>query len=82
MSFFSPARGERQARDEEAPGKLSLVLVHVAVMDVNDNEPVFLNQPYYALVSTSAPRGHVVTKVSLPQGEGGREREGGIVTQG
>ncbi|XP_071532452.1 fat-like cadherin-related tumor suppressor homolog isoform X3 [Panulirus ornatus] len=52
-----------QAKDVDEPGNVAHVLVHVAVMDINDNEPVFLNQPYYALVSTSAPRGHVVTKV-------------------
>ncbi|XP_064099968.1 fat-like cadherin-related tumor suppressor homolog isoform X2 [Macrobrachium nipponense] len=52
-----------QAKDAEEPTNLAHVLVHVVVMDVNDNEPIFVNQPYIALVSTSAERGHVVTKV-------------------
>ncbi|XP_042236772.1 protocadherin Fat 1-like, partial [Homarus americanus] len=60
-----------QASDEEEIGNVAHVLVRVAVMDVNDNEPVFLNQPYYALVSTSAPRGHVVTKVRAIDADAG-----------
>lgn len=52
-----------QAKEAEDERNVAQVLVHVAVMDVNDNEPVFVGQPYYALVSTTAARGHVVTKV-------------------
>ena len=55
----------RQARDVEGATNVAHVLVHVAVMDVNDNEPVFINRPYHALVSTMSPRGDVVTKVSM-----------------
>ena len=55
-----------QAQDMEgAAANVAHVLVHVAVMDVNDNEPVFLGQPFHALVSTVSPRGHVVTKVNI-----------------
>ncbi|KAK4302799.1 hypothetical protein Pmani_025146 [Petrolisthes manimaculis] len=52
-----------QAMEEEEPDNLAHVLVYVAVMDVNDNEPMFLKQPYLSLVSTSAARGHVLAKV-------------------
>ena len=55
----------RQARDVEGTANVAHVLVHVAVIDVNDNEPVFINRPYHALVSTMSLRGHVVTKVSM-----------------
>lgn len=60
LTFFM-----RQAKDVEGAANVAHVLVHVAVMDVNDNEPVFINRPYHALVSTMSLRGHVVTKVSM-----------------
>ncbi|XP_050721222.1 fat-like cadherin-related tumor suppressor homolog [Eriocheir sinensis] len=60
-----------EAQDIEGTANVAHVLVHVAVMDVNDNEPVFLNQPFHALVSTVSPRGHVVTKVQAIDADSG-----------
>lgn len=60
-----------QAKEAEDERNVAQVLVHVAVMDVNDNEPVFVGQPYYALVSTTAARGHVVTKVRAVDADAG-----------
>jgi hypothetical protein len=31
-------------------------MVEVSVMDLNDNPPMFVNQPYYAVVSKEAAR--------------------------
>ncbi|XP_050706594.1 protocadherin Fat 3-like [Eriocheir sinensis] len=60
-----------EAQDIEGTANVTRVLVHVAVMDVNDNEPVFLNQPFHALVSTVSPRSHVVTKVQAIDADSG-----------
>lgn len=54
---------------------ISHTVVNVTVMDVNDNCPIFVNLPYYAVVSVDDPKGHVITKVhaidldSLENGE-------------
>lgn len=39
------------------------VVVNVTVMDVNDNCPMFVNLPYYAIVSVEDEKGHVIAKV-------------------
>ena len=53
-----------QARDSVS-GSVGNVPVEVKMIDVNDNEPVFVGQPYHALVPLDAQRGHVVIKVSV-----------------
>ena len=40
--------------------------VVLTVLDVNDNEPAFVNQPYHALVPVSAEKGHLVLQVRKP----------------
>ncbi|XP_076064277.1 fat-like cadherin-related tumor suppressor homolog, partial [Oratosquilla oratoria] len=60
-----------QAREAERPEYVARVMVNVAVLDVNDNAPVFVNLPYHALVSTNSPRGHVITKVRAVDGDSG-----------
>lgn len=55
-----------EARSERGEGERPRVAhtrIEVNVTDVNDNRPVFLNQPYYAVVSLEAPKGSTVTKV-------------------
>ena len=55
-----------EARSERGEGekpRIAHTRVQVNVTDVNDNRPVFLNLPYYAVVSVEAPKGSVVTKV-------------------
>lgn len=54
------ARSERG--DSERP-RIAHARVEIDVTDVNDNRPVFFNLPYYAVVSSEAPKGSVVTKV-------------------
>ncbi|XP_041081573.1 protocadherin Fat 1-like isoform X3 [Polyodon spathula] len=51
------------------------VVVKVTVGDVNDNAPMFVNLPYYALVQADADIGHVirqVTAVDLDIGNNGQ----------
>lgn len=43
--------------------RVAHVIVNVTVSDINDNCPMFVNLPYYAIVSVDAARGSVITKV-------------------
>ena len=55
-----------EARSERGEGERARVahtLVQVNVTDINDNRPVFLGLPYYAVVPVDAAKGSVVTKV-------------------
>ncbi|XP_022252382.1 fat-like cadherin-related tumor suppressor homolog [Limulus polyphemus] len=49
----------------EATGELRVahVLVEVTVIDINDNAPVFVNLPYYAVVLIEAQPGDMIYKV-------------------
>jgi len=38
-------------------------MVNVTILDINDNCPMFVNLPYYAVVSVDAQKGGVITKV-------------------
>lgn len=54
--------------------RVAHVIVNVTVFDINDNCPMFVNLPYYAVVSVDDPKGSVITKVhavDLDQGENG-----------
>ncbi|XP_055595283.1 fat-like cadherin-related tumor suppressor homolog isoform X3 [Uranotaenia lowii] len=48
--------------DREKP-RVAHVIVNVTILDINDNCPMFVNLPYYAVVSVDDPRGSVITKV-------------------
>lgn len=48
--------------DREKP-RIAHVVVNVTVMDINDNCPMFVNLPYYAVVSVDDKRGSVIAKV-------------------
>ncbi|KAG1673729.1 Fat-like cadherin-related tumor suppressor [Nymphon striatum] len=43
--------------------RIAHVLVHVSVLDINDNSPVFMNLPYYSLVALEAKKGDFIQKV-------------------
>lgn len=43
--------------------RVAHVIVNVTVMDINDNCPMFVNLPYYAVVSVDDEKGSVITKV-------------------
>ncbi|XP_058828867.1 fat-like cadherin-related tumor suppressor homolog isoform X4 [Topomyia yanbarensis] len=51
-----------QLPDREKP-RIAHVIVNVTILDINDNCPMFVNLPYYAVVSVDDPRGSVITKV-------------------
>jgi protocadherin Fat 1/2/3 len=40
-------------------------MVNVTILDINDNCPMFVNLPYYAVVSVDALKGDTVTKVRV-----------------
>ncbi|XP_055371961.1 fat-like cadherin-related tumor suppressor homolog [Condylostylus longicornis] len=48
--------------DDEKP-RIAHVIVNVTILDINDNCPMFVNLPYYAVVSVDDPKGSVITKV-------------------
>lgn len=48
--------------DRERP-RVAHVIVNVTILDINDNCPMFVNLPYYAVVSVDDPRGQTITKV-------------------
>lgn len=48
--------------DREKP-RVAHVIVNVTILDINDNCPMFVNLPYYAVVSVDDPRGSIITKV-------------------
>ena len=52
-----------EVRDDRTPQRVAHTLLHVTVLDVNDNTPVFVNQPYFAIVSVDTPPGEIVKKV-------------------
>lgn len=52
-----------QTRDMEKP-RVAHVIVNVTILDINDNCPMFVNLPYYAVVSVDAQKGDVITKVN------------------
>lgn len=43
--------------------RVAHVIVNVTILDINDNCPMFVNLPYYAIVSVDAERGSLITKV-------------------
>jgi protocadherin Fat 1/2/3 len=55
-----------QARSDDARGdhpRVAHVMVNVTILDINDNCPMFVNLPYYAVVSVDAQKGDIITKV-------------------
>ena len=67
--FDHEARGNYtvvvQVSDARTPPRLAHAIVHISVVDVNDNAPMFVNQPYFASVSVESDVGHVIKQVSL-----------------
>ncbi|CAG0921142.1 unnamed protein product [Notodromas monacha] len=57
--------------------RVAHALVEVTVTDINDNRPMFLNLPYYTVMSVSSEQGDVVIQleaIDLDTGENGRIR--------
>lgn len=61
---------------QEKP-RIAHVIVNVTIMDINDNCPMFVNLPYYAIVSVDAERGSLITKVHALDAD---SNENGAVT--
>lgn len=45
--------------------RVAHVPVNVTILDMNDNAPMFVNLPYYAIVSIDAKKDELVTKVNI-----------------
>jgi protocadherin Fat 1/2/3 len=57
-----------QARSDDTRGdrpRVAHVMVNVTILDINDNCPMFVNLPYYAVVSVDAQKGDIITKVRI-----------------
>ncbi|XP_056011143.1 protocadherin Fat 1-like isoform X5 [Ostrea edulis] len=52
-----------QVEDFSGKRKPLHIMIHVTILDENDNAPLFVNQPYDAVVSMDADEGTVVTQV-------------------
>ncbi|KAJ8953022.1 hypothetical protein NQ318_015384 [Aromia moschata] len=68
------ARSNTPPRDTP---RVAHVIVNVTVLDINDNCPMFVNLPYYAVVSVDDEKGSVITKVhaiDLDSAENGEVR--------
>ena len=50
-------------QDQREPPRVAHCVLNVHVEDLNDNAPMFVNQPYYAIVSVDADPGSVVKQV-------------------
>jgi protocadherin Fat 1/2/3 len=62
--------------DKDRP-RVAHVIVKVTILDINDNCPMFVNLPYYAVVSVDDEKGSVIAKVhaiDLDNAENGEVR--------
>ncbi|XP_015586979.1 fat-like cadherin-related tumor suppressor homolog isoform X2 [Cephus cinctus] len=62
--------------DRDKP-RVAHVIVNITILDINDNCPMFVNLPYYAVVSVDAQKGDVITKVhavDMDSGDNGEVR--------
>ena len=53
-----------EVSDQRDPPRVAHTLLSVHIKDENDNAPMFINQPYYAVASIEAQRGEVVKQVT------------------
>ncbi|XP_060237640.1 protocadherin Fat 1 isoform X3 [Meriones unguiculatus] len=60
---------------EHEPSAVAHVVVRVTVEDQNDNAPVFVNLPYYAVVKVDAAVGHVIRHVTAIDRDSGGNGE-------
>lgn len=54
-----------EAKSQVPKQRVAHVVVNVTVLDINDNCPIFVNLPYYAVVSVDAQKADVIMKVTL-----------------
>ncbi|XP_011501552.1 PREDICTED: fat-like cadherin-related tumor suppressor homolog [Ceratosolen solmsi marchali] len=66
-----------EAKSQVPKQRVAHVIVNVTVLDINDNCPIFVNLPYYAVVSVDAQKADVIMKVhaiDLDSGDNGEVR--------
>ncbi|EDO41767.1 predicted protein, partial [Nematostella vectensis] len=49
-----------QARDDSVPPNVAQAAVHVQVIDRNDNQPVFINSPYFIVLQLGVAQGTII----------------------
>ncbi|XP_069780628.1 protocadherin Fat 1a isoform X4 [Narcine bancroftii] len=64
-----------EVSEEKNPSRVAHVVVKVTVEDVNDNAPIFVNLPYYAVVQVDAEVGHVIRQVTAIDKDTGKNSE-------
>ncbi|XP_067842901.1 protocadherin Fat 1a isoform X1 [Heptranchias perlo] len=64
-----------EVSEEKNPSRVAHVVVKVTVEDINDNAPVFVNLPYYAVVQVDAEVGHVIRQVTAIDKDVGKNGE-------
>uniref|UniRef100_A0A2K5NBY5 FAT atypical cadherin 1 n=1 Tax=Cercocebus atys TaxID=9531 RepID=A0A2K5NBY5_CERAT len=64
-----------EVTEEHKPSAVAHVVVKVIVEDQNDNAPVFVNLPYYAVVKVDTEVGHVIRHVTAVDRDSGRNGE-------
>uniref|UniRef100_A0A452U765 FAT atypical cadherin 1 n=1 Tax=Ursus maritimus TaxID=29073 RepID=A0A452U765_URSMA len=64
-----------EVTQEQKPSAVAHVVVRVIIEDQNDNAPVFVNLPYYAVVKVDAVVGHVIRYVTAVDRDSGRNGE-------
>ncbi|XP_075412906.1 protocadherin Fat 1 isoform X2 [Tenrec ecaudatus] len=61
-----------EVTEEHKPSVVAHVVVKITVEDQNDNAPVFVNLPYYAVVKVDAEEGHVIRSVTAVDRDSGK----------
>ncbi|XP_029442811.1 protocadherin Fat 1 isoform X2 [Rhinatrema bivittatum] len=64
-----------EVTDERKPPRMAHVVVKVTIEDINDNIPVFVNLPYYAVVQVDTEVGHVIRHVTAVDKDIGQNGE-------
>ncbi|XP_051891479.1 protocadherin Fat 1a isoform X7 [Pristis pectinata] len=64
-----------EVSEEKNPSRVAHVVVKVTVEDINDNAPIFVNLPYYAVVQVDAEVGHVIRQVTAIDKDIGKNGE-------
>ncbi|XP_062282138.1 protocadherin beta-16-like [Scomber scombrus] len=59
------------AVDGGEPNLSGTAQIHITVLDINDNAPVFTNTVYKATITENAPQGTVITRVSASDADKG-----------
>ncbi|XP_043545771.1 protocadherin Fat 1a isoform X3 [Chiloscyllium plagiosum] len=64
-----------EVSEEKKSSRVAHVVVKVTVEDINDNAPIFVNLPYYAVVQVDAEVGHIIRQVTAIDKDVGKNGE-------